>query len=319
MKDISDIIDRIMSGVRLNARGEPDWHEFLSVISAVSGADQVNLRLSDGFSLVCQSENTGALEAVHSHVITSGHPEFETYIKVILSWRQIGPHLSQELECAVRIAMRLAVSLYEQCKSEDVLTAVAQDLGFISVALLNKGEVLNSTPALLKWIDKGILKLSQKKLSLVADPSWIRKSLLSLSEPSENQEGGIAYEVFTIENGEFNTPVIMHCFLKGENNPASLTGEALFRLLVCENNNELDSDAFNHWLQGSDSEAQIAACFSKGFTAKQVSEETGFSQHTIYSYVKRLYARFDIQSQAQLTQKAIQNIPLRSTHDAKAS
>ncbi|CAA0125286.1 Uncharacterised protein [BD1-7 clade bacterium] len=49
------------------------------------------------------------------------------------------------------------------------------------------------------------------------------------------------------------------------------------------------------------SEAKIAAAFSAGSSAKTIASDTGYTLHTVYSYIKKLYKQLNIRSQTQLT------------------
>ncbi|CAA0117585.1 Uncharacterised protein [BD1-7 clade bacterium] len=49
------------------------------------------------------------------------------------------------------------------------------------------------------------------------------------------------------------------------------------------------------------SEAKIAAAFCTGNSAKTIASDTGYTLHTVYSYIKKLYKQLNIHSQSQLT------------------
>jgi len=314
MDDFSHLVERIVMAIDLNSNGCPDWQKFLLAMSSVSGAEHVSVLLEDGNEI---SWNAPLLKDEGVVKKISFRPEqSRDWIEVYLYFNSKEPALSSNTEVAIRTGLGLMLDLYVTFKRKELLQVLSEELGFIVLTLDRKGKLLHLPKGLSHWLSIGLLKEVGGRIFFKDHLHWVKQSMRALDDPeaqSDTELPDFVYRVIAPESFDESALHTYHCFISKEENQLCMIGNPVYKLTIFRNSNCVDPRSLHQWLGGNESEAIIASEFATGMSAKEVANKTGFSLNTVYSYMKKLYARLNIQSQSQLTHRALQHMNRRVT------
>lgn len=285
-------VEYLMEALHPPGRDLPDWEGWLSFLRCSTGASGAGVNL-------CLAESDTELVTFSSGEERGIPLEKRWYsgkyrVELVLLFRtRSGPGEAREyiddFSEYFSQAITLAISFYEHTAMENLLRLVADHL---NVGVLSFDQSLNAIP---------------------------ENSLANGLMISEGEEGWLSETIHKIDNLEADLSVhyrhrgssqSVDFMLIRDSGPESSDDRKPYRLFM----NPVLFRPYPEWLKDifglSQSQSLVASYACIGMTAADVAAVTGLSRHTVYSYMKALYARLGIQRQAQLSAIVWKEMPV---------
>jgi DNA-binding CsgD family transcriptional regulator len=150
----------------------------------------------------------------------------------------------------------------------------------------------------------GVLRKSTKEIQLSLDPDWIFDMQNKMMKTNEHYQS--AYKVVRVKDASYR------CVLLYQRHMYSGWKMKVhqFTLLVHLQEEYKGGNHLKAMFDISEPEAEVASWYSKGLTAEEVSNITGYTVNTVYSYIKSLYSFLEVNKQSQLTATIWPELPI---------
>lgn len=298
----NQILARLIEPIAINEQGALEWLAILDAISRECDAPAASVLIRwECCEVAC---HTLAWEQpAEEDALTSTWMWVESGCSVTVQAR-VSEALETEIFTAVKSAIRVASQLQCQIWKRQLIGKLATQLSIDCIAINSQGQV--EGPLSEGWFDIGLFTRGSAQLQLRSEPLWLsetRKYLLRRRKEGDSmllQSTSIA--VAGTED-EF-----IQCILVLRPDDLVWDEKNALTLFLYPTLSPMSSIELSKWLGLSDSEASLAILFSKGMSAKDIVHKTGYSQHTVYTYIKRIYKKLGVSRQSQLTQKLLANM-----------
>lgn len=303
---ISSSLSELMQSLCLQENSSVNWEQFLHTIMEHAGACGGLLHIIDKTKKINTIE---AKQKVYVAFTNIECPLDASGNKLVLTFsdkqhKHQGENFWQQINEQVCQIFQLGWQWQEKLNLQKVVKSCSQQM---NVSLLNmnaKGalDVENEVPKAL--LDAGVFGIVGGRLQFCQDPSWLTRTQKSMITATEDYQ--TAYK--TLQHGES----ALQCLLIYRREVCSGWQRKAhqFTLMLCNSSTQPSS----HWLKSrfaiSEAEASVASWFSIGLSAEDVAEKTGYTTHTVYSYIKKLYATLGINKQSQLTAAVWPELPI---------
>lgn len=311
-EQLSSSILAMMEAIRIDRHNEPDWQQFLHYLLRKNGADKalIKIPVNDNFRVITvfPDKNIGGKDhcSVPDYPFRYTHKTDLVLLRLYFSdepahqqctdfMQVFSPHITNCINLAVQRQQDIQRHSYQQ--------ACSSRLNFAQLQLSCHGELLHANDMAQTLINQGLLKLSHQRLLLSTDRQWLK----------EMQKGVIT--------GQIKSPTIskiidwndqkMRCTLLYQQHKKGQwhTDSHRFSLVIHPLLNQVVERWMTDQFDISAPEAKVGALYASGMSAHSVADQTGYSIHTVYSYIKSLYAASGVNKQAQLTASIWPNMP----------
>ena len=289
----SDNIASSIASLDLSLKTRPNWQGFLSKLE--------NQTQATGLAMVCthpdfdyeirlqQGEHS---ELLSSHVISGCSEGWQYEIKLYFS------HDQQLDDQCFHIPMRLALKNMNYHFKHGLIKTCIDSLGLGVLHIDQHSRVIETNSVADKIINSKHLKVRHGKVSIAEHATWVAERIFNYQ--AMKQTSTECHPCMSLTVGDN----ILHSLLLPIDEQCSG-----YLLIVCLNERKIVPEVLQCLMPISQSQAVVAAAFMQGASADQVANQTGYSTHTVYSYIKNLYKEKDISRQAQLTAMLLPKLP----------
>jgi len=284
----------LMSALAIEPNQTTDWLQFVQYLADISHAEEVRLSFT---------RELPARVIQHGQSPTSnGYPLTLSFEEALLSFSFENLEAQQTasawlLPLQPHLQNCIALGCHHQylLQQSQQQNLCLQGLNAASWRLSARGEIQQQCPLATELQQQGVIRLQRKLLAFTDEPKWLSEQLQRFSQQPEQVHiaqrhllhGGQRWIACLIQQ-----PVSTDGWIR---DPVRIT------LLLTPLNEHSTSRWLSEVFELSDSEARIGALFASGLSADQVAALTGYSKHTVYSYIKQLYQVLGINKQSQLT------------------
>lgn len=199
--------------------------------------------------------------------------------------------------------LQLSIIWQEKYETNILTTQLYSDMNIGLISMNEQLEAERNYGAIDTLYNSRILETVKGKVRIVSAPYWLTSMYNKMIAGEDPVQA--AYKVINTASGSYR------CFLIYQrNDEPSWNGKHQLSLMFYKPAESNSSDFLQRLFSISDSEAEIASCFSEGLTAEEVSLKTGYKVSTVYSYIKKLYGQLDINKQSQLTAEVWPELPI---------
>jgi len=293
-----DTTDALMSALQVDEEGAVCWPELLQTMADLTGARAVCMQLSSYHqALSCNypellpaTVNTDTPQRLE----ISG-PDYLLQAR-FLECETLDPALEAPLANVLEVALHLQLHSWRN----QVFQAAGRQLQFEHVTLDVRGKLQGPLPFL--WMQAGLSIDQDGRLLLKGESDWLERSLTQLANATSAGDSIVGCTLpLPHHNRELASSV--QCVLTRSAIKPLKGSSQHYSLFLFNGADCFDPEHIRQWLDINESEAWLALLFARGLSAKAIVQHTGYSQHTVYAYVKTLYKKLGINSQSQLTQK----------------
>ena len=302
---ISSSLADFMQSLCLKNDQSVNWSLFLTKIMEYTQACEGHLHMTDKSQKVRKIEITASSPGctkcvkwplgVEGNFITLKFSQ-ET-LKV--SAQEFLHQISQQLEQIFQLGWQWQ----EKLNLHHIVKSCSQKMNVNQLNLNSKGGIIGNSPLPKYLIEDEVLVWAGDKIQFKHDTRWLsqcQKAMMS-GEACESTQ----YQ--TLQYGE----TALQCLLiyKRDVKFGWHTQPHQFTLIFCKNAIQPASSWLKSRFDLSEAEASVASWFSTGLSAEGVANKTGYTTHTVYSYIKKLYAILGINKQSQLTAAVWPELP----------
>lgn len=280
---ISQQFQQLTQALNLASGCYPDWPQFIKNLAEITQVNSVILSGPEEFAVENQR-----IEDLSADIVVVKHGCFEVIFddqqaskeEVLL---RVTPYRAF-IETLLKLAEQHCQRLLEAQFSSTCLSTLRRQ----TVTLNRHGKLIANQELSDLTRANSPLDVSNHSLYLKDDPTWLRDILQSFCKGGTD----IKQKVSDYRGKLWLITVTRHPIgSKNANISVQLT--------------QLNPADKAQWLTQlwpiSAAEAQVAMSFANGNSAEVVASQTGYSIHTVYSYLKKMYAELGINKQSQLT------------------
>lgn len=293
---MNDFISGLASSLEFNG-GEVLWHDFLNYIVYQTSAISAELFMS-GQTLPCAILKGDQALGMKSQKIRWDISDQGSVLELEFTNRsamQEALKYWDKLSGQIKQIFSIGLNWQEKNKLHELsdVFCVNSKMGFMVLNI--RSEVDGDAVCLEALIQSKVISLNNKKIRLSDDPDWLAVQQERMLNSGVDYQ--TAYKSIESQDGCYRCVLI---FQKNSYCGWKLNKPQFIMLLYPQSastEHRVLKDIYNI----SDSEAEVAALFSKGLTAEEVARITGYTTHTVYSYIKKVYSAIGVNKQAQLT------------------
>lgn len=297
----SDNIANSISSLDLSLKTPPNWQGFLSSVENQTQTSGLNMVCSyPQFDYEIKIQQKNYLES-GKNVVVSGNSEGWQYgIEFCFATeQQLEKFKAQDFYSpCIHIPMRLALKNMSYHLKHGLIKACVDYFGLGVFHINQHARLIQSSLAADAFIDAQYVKIRHGKISIAGDATWVAKQILTYQEI--NTADTVSHSCIQLtESNDF-----LHYLLLPNDELNSS-----YLLVVCMNERQVLPEALKCLMQIPSSHALMVSAFMQGVPAADVANQTGYSTHTVYSYIKTLYKEKEISRQAQLTAMLLPKLP----------
>lgn len=296
VENISDLISELVQSLSISATGYVDWHQFLENLARYCGAESAILKCTIRENVHYMKEG-GSNECVNlCTIFRLGHEDSYVGLSFYsIEQYEYAANCLNQIKDQIREVYKLGMLWQEQHKMQGVADSFTSMKRMASVDIDEQGRIQKQGGIFTELLETGALQLKKGCLQFSADTSW----LLSVQKDmmigkNENQ---------TAFRFVYSADKNYRCVVSYAQNidEGWRRIKHKFTISFYESIEKKDPETLAELFSLSKSEAEVAVLFSQGFSAEEVSRDTGLAVSTVYSYIKNLYAELGINKQSQLT------------------
>lgn len=304
-RDISSIMLEMMTAINLKKADRPNWQKFIAYLTSHLDAEYGQLSVN-GIDFFSGSELLTKSDCVVEHCYSMN----KNVLSVIFLFsndqtRQFAEKKLAFIQHHVNNILQLATA-QEQTRTRRLVASACAERANVGLVTLDcKGRVINKNKMAESLLENELFSCRHNQLTFTDSPKWLEKQFKELHQ----KENDSVY--LTLQWHE----KIVHCVLskvhQSEKSMHYLQPQTSQFLLMVYLADTPPSIAFLQQLYSlNEAEAMIVSWFSLGLSAEHVAKKTGYTVHTVYSYIKKLYSTMNIHKQSQLTAQVWQQQPL---------
>jgi DNA-binding CsgD family transcriptional regulator len=208
-----------------------------------------------------------------------------------------------QIDQQVKQIFQLGWQWQEKINLHQIVKSCSQKMNVSQLSLNSKGGLSHHSVLPKYLIEDEVLVWAGDRIQFKGDPSWLTKNQKALM--AGDAQEGMQYQ--TLHYGDN----ALQCLLiyKRDVKLGWQTQAHHFTLIFCKNAIQPASSWLKSRFDLSEAEASVASWFSTGLSAEGVADKTGYTTHTVYSYIKKLYAILGINKQSQLTAAVWPELP----------
>lgn len=300
---ISELSEILIDSLSLNGHSAPKWEAFLKCILDGMHLQGGRLILNEGQNSVTLSEfPSDAMELLSEHYQLD---DAELILELYIDPRLDKQPILQVLEWVhgpLAEVLNLAYRLQKMNSKQKISLCCEETLGIARYTLNQRGEIIETNQAGDQLMLTGVVNMFRKRIQLKPAENWLKSGIDALVRKQEEA----LYQTVHSEKSVF------HCVLIAlrEHSEVWLKSAAKFLLLIIPSSQKPRSEQLRQMFGLNDAEAAIASWFSAGLSAEDVASKTGYTTHTVYSYIKKLYSQLGINKQSQLTAMVWRSMPV---------
>lgn len=316
-KILSDNIIKLIAKLELSSDSKPNWHDFLKSLITLSKANSLYLSCSNASIAHNTALQVGEESSKAHHY--SINKKFKDWTYTLSFFFENQPTLakfknqSPIIEASVKIPMELALNSFDHHINHMAISSCLENSGLGILHIDNHARIIKSNHIANNIIKLGHLKLRHDKVFIASNSLWLKERIDNPTSKITANISSSSEELREKQKSYINLPIgkqALHCLLTPPD-----TNQFYYLLLLHLNSRQILPETLKKLLHISSSQAEIITGFMQGASAKQVSEQTGYSVSTVYSYIKNLYKEKEISSQAQLTATLLPELPYISNHN----
>ena len=303
---ISSSLSELMQSLCLQENSPVNWMQFLHSVMEQAGACGGRLHITD------KTKKVNIIEAKQEAFVAFTHIEWpldSSGNKLVLTYsdvhhKNLGEQFWQQIHEQVCQIFQLGWQWQEKLNLQEIVKSCSQQMN-VSLLNLNARGVLDTANNVPKGLlDAGVFDIVAGRLQFNQDPSWLNRTQKSMMAANEDHQ--TAYKTLQYRESA------LQCLLIYRREICSgwQCKPHQFTLMLCNSSTQPSS----HWLKSrfaiSEAEASVASWFAIGLSAEDVARKTGYTTHTVYSYIKKLYATLGINKQSQLTAAVWPELPI---------
>ncbi|MEH6448160.1 MAG: hypothetical protein V7765_05780 [Oleispira sp.] len=305
--EVSANLTLLAESLDLGSSTGTNWQQFLNCFVEITGANSACLGFADintDFYVKSNVSKRGSISLTCE--LIPGVCQLDFQFETELCMTQANQFWLQLVE-PIREIMKLGINWHERHEIQNMTNTFSQSLKIGTAELGTTGKLKNRTGIMDDLIEAGVLTVSNGCIQLIEDPCWITNVQKDMANSAAEYQS--VYRI--VKCGD----ITYRCILEYQRNSANgwKAKNNQFTLLFYANSEQQNSRCLKSLFAMSESEAEIAACFSEGLSAEEVSVKTGYKVSTIYSYIKDLYKNLGINKQSQLTAAIWPELPLLAT------
>lgn len=284
----------LLEALELRAGQLPNWRRCLDYMMQLLQAHKVTLssRGTNDIGFIEPLE-LNADQLTHANIKPNTHQLKQTLIQTDKLTLLLSLPSEQWLKPIVGFLRQLLIlgerhaqSVFQQQLNETFMEA----LQWQQLSLSLHGDVAESVVKHSVWGQ--LLSQKHKRVQLRGAPHWLAEVL---ERCRLNPEPAQLYHRPCTLNSD--TLVMVSLWYQ----PSEYNGGSHIRLLCTPLKHQGDATWLCDAFALKHAQAEVAHYFAQGNPAKCVADKTGYSVHTVYSYIKDLYAHLGVNSQSQLT------------------
>lgn len=297
----SDNIASFVSSLDLSLDTPPNWQRFLSNLENQTQASGLNMFCSYSlFDYEIRIQQKECSECGKS-VVISGESEGWKY-EIECCFTSIQQHDRFKAQHCysqlIHIPMRLSLKNMSYHLKHGLIKSCVDHLGLGVFHIDHHARLIQANSAANAFVSAKYLKIRHGKVSIEADSAWVTKQILTHQAIKKADTDCHSCIKLTDDNDFLHYLILPNDELNSS-----------YLLVVCLNERRVLPDALKCLMQIPSSHALMVSAFMQGVSAADVANQTGYSTHTVYSYIKTLYKEKDISRQAQLTAMLLPQLP----------
>lgn len=311
LKYISDLISELTQSLDVSLTSDVDWHNFLAILARYCGAESAILKCSIRKSVHYNKKNHEVDSINICTVFRLGYED--SYIG--LSFISAGQYeraqaFLNQLQGQIQSVYKLGVLWQKQHQLQEVTNSFSYMKRMASVDIDEKGRPQRHSGIFTELLKSGALQLGTDGLQFSEDPSWIANAQKEMMLCQNDNQ--MAYRTFCVLSKHYR------CVVNYNRNAGEGWWQVKhkFSLFFYESNDQIDLEGLKAMYSLSQPEAEIAILFSKGLSAEEVSNITGYAVSTIYSYLKNIYKVLNVNKQSQLTAMIMAEMPAQRFYES---
>lgn len=304
----------IMDSIEIDTVGNINWNGFLAEICRIENAE---------FALLSIDGDHGTLEekkycaGVYSRGENVRQVSVERHVNnKDISFFCMASGITLSIACEEKnnlltpeyiysLTLKLLLNLYCVSRKNSLLGEISEKFITQSILLDVNGKVFQDSNNIEPWITQGIFSVSSNELILQADKTWIKSSLRSVVRTGAASQ----FRCRSVVKGCHGTLIIKVTRLSGSDQAMSgWVEQCLFNLRISFIRDRFYFESVSRYFGLNDQHTSVIEQFSQGVSARDISDKTGYSQHSVYSYVKDVYSGFGIKHQSHLTSVLSRNL-----------
>lgn len=281
----------------LYSQSLPDWHSWLDYLVTVTRASAAHLyeQVASDKRPLAQTKDRNVK---HCHSLEQEWSVQGQAFTLTLSFsnevdKQYAKRFLKVLHDHIQTCIEMAVTYSSMCGWCDIDQACDDALGITRIPLDNKGRLLEKNERIQALHKQGIVSIKDNQISLLSNQTWLEESLAS--QVASNSNAVLANDCLTTNSQQGSV-----CYYLTQHPQPDTPNEHSFTLYVHKQPEQPGRRFLQERYNLCQSESHIAYWFATGLTVESISDKTGYSTHTIYSYIKKLYSKLGINKQSRL-------------------
>lgn len=293
--EISNVSAQLLQSLQLEQQ-QCNWHALLSYLMQTLSASSGRLLL--GYP--------------HKRQFTIGQQQdyavsWRSKITIVLYFNTLPEQRSaseklQRIAPVLKMAAQLGLTWLQGQREQQRLKNCSNHAGLAIFHLNQKSQIQHNNALAQQLFRQGLLNTKRGALYLKDQKSWLQDSIQALQGKKANASitqltlnGQTAHCQLLYQPGQHSSwsqvsPAYVLLINLSQERPSPLQLESLFGL--------------------NSSEAEVASWFCAGLKASEVADKTGYSVHTVYSYLKKLYQQTGLNKQSQLAAATWPRLPV---------
>ena len=276
----------------------PDWKSFADFLVQVTGADTVwvaitgpglSNRVVSGEGADSAFTDTPLLSITEQELVAECGFQYSGQEACVLTSPE---NLMGPLSCV----MRLGVSWEKQHRESEIAEQVLHSFRPAVLSLDIHGRVRQMNPCAGSMVQNGVMTFRQRHVQLTVSPQWIADHI------SGNESVSSLYF-------RHNDQGYQCALIREATGRSRLWDAPRFTLLIMPRQENICKSGLREMYSLTECEAGVVALYAQGNSAGDVAQKTGYTQHTVYSYIKKLYAGNGFSSQSQLSAAVWSELP----------